>query len=218
VTFLVCGPEDPSLGCSNTNPYLVKTWNVPAAPLATVANSTSRATSGAFTPATAGAYCFAVYYGGDSINNYSSSSDESSDECFTVSAPVVATITSPTAGICYGTSPSHTCPNPSTWPGVISGTTSGSGIGNVTLTIQDARGGGKYWDPSKSTFSSQTPIAIPVTDTAPAGDWSTWTYNFPVGNFPNGDTGGYTITATATSNGTPPVTGQSQPLNFSWGG
>jgi hypothetical protein len=225
VTFLVCGPEDPSLGCSSTNLNLVSTWNVPAATLTAVTNpntgqltSTAKATSNSFTPTKAGAYCFAVSYAGDA--NYLPSADNSSDECFTVSAPIQATITSPVSGTCYGTSTSKTCPTFTTWPASpeITGTSSGPNVAQVTVTIQDSKG--KYWDDTKQSFSSATPIALKATDTSGNGTWSTWSYSFPVTNFPpgNSDTGSYTIAATATDNGTPPITGQSQPLNFQWGG
>jgi prepilin-type N-terminal cleavage/methylation domain-containing protein len=210
VSFLVCGPEIPSLGCSSSNPHRVATWNPPAVPLSSFVNSTSQATSAVFQPTTAGAYCFAASYPGDS--NDKASADNGSDGCFATSAQEVAAITGPNAGACYGTGSTPVCATP--WPGSITGTASGApAVKSVTLTILDANG--QYWDPSTSTFSSTTPVAIPAAYSAPT---STWSYNFPETNFPAGDTGGYTITATTTSTATPAVSGQSQLLNFTWGG
>ena len=216
VTFSVCGPEDPTLGCAPGNPNLVKSWSPTVALTATPNSSTSTATSTAFTPTSAGWYCFAVVYGGDS--NYNGSSDTSPDGCFAAGPPQIS-ISSPTSGTCYGTLPSLTCPAPTTWPlNAISGTTTdplGPGVSGVTLTVQDAKG--KYWDPSTSSFSSSSPVPISATDTAPGNDWSTWSYPFPVLDFPNGDAGTYAIVATVTDKGTPSQTGTAS-INFKWGG
>ena len=45
--------------------------------------SAGTATSAQYIPATAGSYCFAAYYGGDS--NYTASADTTTDQCFTAS-------------------------------------------------------------------------------------------------------------------------------------
>jgi prepilin-type N-terminal cleavage/methylation domain-containing protein len=224
LTIYVCGPENPSLGCGPTNPNLLP-WlpsasTFQSASLSPVAGtSTSRATSPPFTPTVAGAYCFGVSYPGD--GNYSSSLDYSSDACFSVAGPPIPVITSPTTGICYGTKSTPTCRTFTTWPlDAISGTASdppgGPGIQSVAVTIMDAKG--KFWNPADSKFDSPTATPIPATDTALAGDWSTWTYPFPNTNFPNGDTGSYVVTATSTDKAVPPVTGVSDPVQFTWGG
>ena len=52
-------------------------------------------TSASFTPTSTGTWCFAAVYSGDS--NYSASSDQSSDECYTVTAAGTSTSSAPTS-------------------------------------------------------------------------------------------------------------------------
>src|SRR5439155_7010241 len=72
VSFFVCGPIA-SGTCSSDGTALSGN------PVTLVGGS---ATSGAFTPAAAGRYCFRGEYSGD--NNYDPSSDSRDSECFTV--------------------------------------------------------------------------------------------------------------------------------------
>ena len=51
-------------------------------------------TSTSFTPTSTGTWCFAAVYSGD--NNYSSSSDQSSDECYSVGLVGSSTVSKPT--------------------------------------------------------------------------------------------------------------------------
>ena len=59
------------------------------------AANTSTAISSSFTPTSAGTWCFAAVYSGDS--NYAGSSDESSDGCYTVGQLTSSTVSSPSS-------------------------------------------------------------------------------------------------------------------------
>ncbi len=74
--------------CTPTTPGVVSD---PANPVPLVGDS---ATSSSFTPDSAGTWCYAAVYSGDS--NYTGSSDESTDECFTVAAASSTTVSAPT--------------------------------------------------------------------------------------------------------------------------
>src|SRR5205085_9603723 len=71
------------------------------ATLTAAANNAATATSATFVPTSAGIYCFRVDYSGDT--NYSSGSDGSAGECFTVLQPGAPTvkISSPTRNATY---------------------------------------------------------------------------------------------------------------------
>jgi hypothetical protein len=87
VSFYACGPGASSCTPSGT-PFDTETVSGASNP------DTVTSVSG-FTPNSAGTWCFAAVYSGDS--NYDGSSDDSSDECFTVSQASSTTSTSPTS-------------------------------------------------------------------------------------------------------------------------
>jgi hypothetical protein len=77
VCFHVCGPLPAPAACTSQVNQVGSFVAVTAG-----AGDTATATSASFTPPSAGFWCFAGYYSGDS--NYSSSADTSTDECFNV--------------------------------------------------------------------------------------------------------------------------------------
>jgi uncharacterized repeat protein (TIGR01451 family) len=95
VAFYECGPTGTVTPCtSQTNPIGSKN-------LTGAAGNKATATSVSFTPTSAGYWCFAGYYSGDS--NYSASSDTSIDECVNVTQAGSTTTTTPTtASIALG--------------------------------------------------------------------------------------------------------------------
>jgi hypothetical protein len=216
VQFIVCGPEDPSLGCASESTKLVAGWNPAPVPLTSSVNSTSTAQSPTFTPTAPGAYCFGAYYSPPTPPGlYSASFDASSNACFNVSQPLLPTITSPTSGPCYAAkSNTPSCGSSyTTWPSDAISGTAPAGTTKITLTVEDAKG--NYWNGTK--FVNVAKGALPPTVTATPGaptDWTTWSY--PFSTFAPGDTGSYTITATAYNSTA--VSGVSQPLTFTWGG
>jgi hypothetical protein len=86
VDFYTC-PENVS-PCTPTTPGAVADPNNP------VALNGGSATSTSFTPDSTGTWCYAAVYSGDS--NYTGSSDESTDGCFTVSASAAPINSTPT--------------------------------------------------------------------------------------------------------------------------
>ncbi len=85
VSFYACGQNVNPCTPSGT-PFDVETLSGTANP--------SSVTSTSFTPSSTGTWCFAAVYSGDS--NYSGSSDQSSDECYTVTVAGSSTSTTPT--------------------------------------------------------------------------------------------------------------------------
>ncbi len=79
VTFYACGPEASPASCTSINDPVGSPVH-----LTVGANDVSTATSPAFTPTATGTWCFASVYGGST--NYSESVDNSTDECFHVTA------------------------------------------------------------------------------------------------------------------------------------
>ncbi len=90
VTFYECGPTSTPQPCTSTDDQV-------GSPVTVTANGdglTSSATSASFTPTSTGYWCFAGDYSGDS--NYASSADNTTDECFDVTAASTTTTTAPT--------------------------------------------------------------------------------------------------------------------------
>ncbi len=85
VSFYACGVNVNPCTPSGT-PFDVETLSGTANP--------SSVTSTSFTPSSTGTWCFAAVYSGDS--SYSGSSDQSSDECYTVTVAASSTSTTPT--------------------------------------------------------------------------------------------------------------------------
>ena len=122
VTFYECGPTASPEPCtSQANPV--------GSPVGVTAgaNDTSSASSVSFTPSSAGYWCFAGYYSGDT--NYAGSSDTTTDECFDVTtgtAPSATTTTPASSSIEMGNANSDNA--------VVSGNaTYGSPTGTVTF-------------------------------------------------------------------------------------
>ena len=78
VSFSVCGPLPSATGCTSSagSPVGLPVAVTPTSGVTAVADSAS------FTPAATGTYCFSAVYSGN--DDYASSSDGSTDECFTV--------------------------------------------------------------------------------------------------------------------------------------
>jgi len=91
VTFYVCGPTANAQPCTSLSHEVGSS----AVALGNPSGDSSSAVSVSFTPSSAGTWCFAGYYSGDS--NYSSSSDSSVDECVNVEEAASQTTTSPTS-------------------------------------------------------------------------------------------------------------------------
>jgi hypothetical protein len=206
VTVYLCGPETVVYGCTKADP----TAQNLGSPTVSGGNGSATATA-TFTPMTPGkTYCFAAYYAGDI--NYQASSDTSTDGCFTVSnavpPPAAPVVSYPAVGACYHSNNGNSggC---SHWSGTITGTASdpgGPGIQNVQVAIEDANG--KWWD--GSGFNSATAVGQAASGTA------SWSYAFPIGDFPNKDTGQYNVVVTATD--TLSNSGPSTLVSFIWNG
>jgi hypothetical protein len=91
VTFYVCQPTATPTPCTSQANQLGSPVGLTAG-----AGATSTAQSVSFTPTSAGYWCFAGYYSGDS--NYSASSDTSTDECFDVTKAASVTTSLPGSG------------------------------------------------------------------------------------------------------------------------
>ncbi len=109
---------------------------------------------------------------------------------------VVQVDTTPTAAVTTSglfSSTSTVYGSEQSWVGPITGTaTAPSGIKSVAVSIQQGTGASSCWTGTGSNFTASCPNPVPVTSGT-----TSWSLNFPVGNFPAG--GPYTITATATS-------------------
>ena len=90
VSFYVCGPTASPTACTSQADQVGAAVGLTAG-----ANNTATATSASFTPTSTGYWCFAGYYSGD--NNYSASSDATTDECFDVTAIPSGSKTTPTS-------------------------------------------------------------------------------------------------------------------------
>ena len=84
VTFYECGPETGSAPCTSGTEFDSETLG---------SGNPATTASASFLPTAVGTWCFASVYAGDS--NYTGSSDESTDECFTVSQGTSATTSVP---------------------------------------------------------------------------------------------------------------------------
>jgi hypothetical protein len=105
VTFIVCGPLPPAAACDSHSENPVQ---VGGPVTLTPGTTTSTVTSDAFTPSSAGTYCFFALYSGD--DSYNASSDSSpTTECFTVdqATPVVSS-TPAQASVDFGRANSDT--------------------------------------------------------------------------------------------------------------
>jgi hypothetical protein len=95
VTFYACGPEASPTACTTAAGTQIGSPVAVTAVAGTTPPAVVTATSPAFTPTSAGTYCFLGVYSGD--GNYTSSSDGSStDECFTARGPGPEITTAPT--------------------------------------------------------------------------------------------------------------------------
>ena len=95
VNFYECGPTATAQPCTSTSWTEFDTESL--------SGSTNPATvdSAAFTPPSPGYWCFAAVYSGDS--NYQGSSDETTDECFSVAEYAAPTTSTPmNSSIAYG--------------------------------------------------------------------------------------------------------------------
>ncbi len=81
VTFYVCGPTTTAEPCTSQADQVGSSAGIAAG-----SNDSASASSASFTPSSAGYWCFAGYYSGDS--NYLASSDTTTNECFDVYAPL----------------------------------------------------------------------------------------------------------------------------------
>ena len=102
VAFYDCGPTTSAEPCTSKENPLGSPVGVTAG-----ANDTSTARSGLFTPTSTGNWCFAGYYSGD--NNYETSADTSTDECFDVrsgTTPSSTTTTPASVNVAIGESDS----------------------------------------------------------------------------------------------------------------
>jgi hypothetical protein len=88
VAFYACGPTATPEDCTSTSDPVGSAVSVSAG-----ANDTATASSSSFTPTSTGVWCFAGVYSGD--GNYQSSSDDSTDECVTVTPGASSTLASP---------------------------------------------------------------------------------------------------------------------------
>ena len=147
VSFYECGPAPSPTSCASMANPVGSAVSLTLGP-----DNTSTATSASFTPPSAGTWCLAGYYSGDS--NYASSSDIATSECFTVtritpSTPVISNL--PVSGTYGGRSSTLTVSTDgdgtksitSSTPSVC--TLSGSvaryvGVGTCTLTANVAAG------------------------------------------------------------------------------
>jgi parallel beta-helix repeat protein len=102
VNFFECGPNPAATGCT-PGAQAVGT----AVALVPGAGNTATAASPSFIPSSAGTWCFAISYNGDS--NYSSQFQGGGSECFTVAHVATSTATTPTlATIALGSSDTDT--------------------------------------------------------------------------------------------------------------
>lgn len=209
VTIYVCGPAA-TTGCDSGTGTLFGT-----AALTSNGSGSATATSASYHPTAAGSYCFAAYYGGSS--SYNSSSDTSSDGCFTVSAPQTPVITSPVSSYFYsstGTGTGTTSANPAAWSGIVSGTatdTGGPGLASVYVAIESSSPS-KWWNGTRFATSS-TPVWQPAVLVPGTG---AWTYAFPSTDYPNNATGLYTIDVySADSSG---ATSTAATVTYTWQG
>ncbi len=153
VQFYECGPTPAAADCNSTS-------NPVGSPVTLTAGAGDTASAGSvsFTPTSTGYWCFAGVYSGDS--NYAGSSDNTTDECFDVTAASSSTVTARTAStIVLG--------NGNTDMATVTGNTAG---GSPTGTVQFYECG-----PTPSAAdctSTSNPVGSPVTLTAGAGDTS----------------------------------------------
>ncbi len=164
VDFSICGPLTSASGCTSGG------TSVGSASLNVAVPAT--ATSASFAPGAPGIWCFAAHYRGDTLN--APSSDDSSDECFTVTAPgaPTATIASPTDNAIYSVgqavSASYDCTEGSGGPGIAScsGTNvNGAPIDTSTLGAHTFTVTGQSRDGLSTTVSVRYKVAGPPSAT-----------------------------------------------------
>ncbi|MFZ0667615.1 MAG: hypothetical protein WAM97_17835 [Acidimicrobiales bacterium] len=153
VTFYECGPTSSVTPCTSQSNQVGG-----AETLSAGANHTSSTTSASFTPTSAGYWCFAGYYSGDS--NYQASSDTTIDECFDVTPAASTTTTTPAIEtVSLGSSNSD---NASVTGNTVGGAPSGS------VTFYEC---GPTSSPAPCNSTAQA-VGPAVTLTAGAGDVS----------------------------------------------
>jgi hypothetical protein len=215
VTVFQCGPVVPGDGCGTTypmhqvGPVLSLTQGATAIAPSTAATSTT-----VFAPPNPGTYCFAATYSGDV--SYGQKTDATTDGCFTVSGPPAPDIIDPVDGDCYRSNPNGGCPN--SWLGYIDGRATdpgGPGVQSVQVAVQAPDG--TWWNPGTGAFTSSTPVNMIATDTSGNNTWSTWRLPFSAINLQSSNSS-YTVLATATDKATPPVSGLSDSVGFTWKG
>ena len=92
VSFYECGPTTTPEPCTSQANPVGSAVNITAGP-----DDTSTATSESITPSAAGYWCFGADYPFSNGDGYSSSSDDSTDECVDVEPAASSTITTPAA-------------------------------------------------------------------------------------------------------------------------
>ena len=147
VSFYACGPNVSSCTPSGS-PFDTETLSGSSNP--------GTVTSASFTPDAAGAWCFAAVYSGDS--NYTGSSDQSPDECFTVGTTSSTTMSSPASN-------TAALGGPNSDNAVVTGTGDTAPTGTVTFYTC-----GENVDPC--TSASWTQLGSPVGVTAGVSDTS----------------------------------------------
>jgi hypothetical protein len=89
VTFYECGPTASATPCTSSS------WTQFDTESLSGSSNPDTVTSASFTPDAAGTWCFAAVYSGD--GNYTGSSDQGTDECFTVAGVGSSTTSSPSS-------------------------------------------------------------------------------------------------------------------------
>jgi hypothetical protein len=170
VAFYACGPTATAEPCTPTgSPFDTESL------ASNTDNPVTVTTQTAFTPTGAGTWCFASVYSGD--DNYSGSSDETTDECFTVDTGTSTTVSQPgNSSINLG--------NSNTDSATVTGSVSGvAPTGSVafyacgpTATAETCTPSGSPFDTESLAGNADNPVTV-TTQTAftPAGA-GTWCF------------------------------------------
>jgi hypothetical protein len=163
VSFFICGPLESASGCADGGTAV----GTPAT-LTAGANNTATAGSTNFLPSSAGVWCFRAEYSGDS--NYSSGSDGSAGECFTVVEPGAPTakISSPAPNATYAVGQavqaSYSCTEASGGPGISSCTGT---VPNGAPIDTSTRGQHTFTVTATSEDGKSTPVSVSYTVAGP---------------------------------------------------
>jgi hypothetical protein len=153
VSFYECGPDSSPVGCTTGTQFDTETLSGTSDP--------GTVTSASFTPDATGTWCFGAVYSGDP--NYSTSSDESTDECFTVTVASSSTTTTPTSStIVLGATDTDSA----TVTGSISGT---DPTGSVSFYACGPDSSAQSCTPSGSPFSTVPLGGVSNPDTVTSG-------------------------------------------------